>query len=215
MTTAPADCLTHADLMDATYRRQRHLYDPTRKFFLLGRDYLVQNLAPPPDARILELACGTGRNLALVGHLFPDRRLYGLDISAEMLRSAKARLRHSAYLASGDACSFDGAETFGATEFDRIVLSYSLSMIPDWHAAIRNAVRHLSPNGELHIVDFGDLDRYPGALRRGLCAWLARFHVAPRLDLCPTLDTIPGVHVTWQRLYGGYAQYAVVSNERL
>ena len=198
--------------MDSTYRRQRHIYDATRKYFLLGRDYLIQNLDPPPNARVLEIACGTGRNLALIGELFPDRRLYGLDISAEMLRSARARLRRSVFLANGDATSFDGAEVFGSSQFDRIVLSYSLSMIPDWEDTVRNAVRHLSPDGELHIVDFGSLDRFPGWFRRGLYAWLARFHVEPRLDLKATLSTSTALDLKWRTLYGGYAQYAIVAN---
>ena len=32
----------HADLMDRIYRRQRHVYDATRKYYLLGRDRLIE-----------------------------------------------------------------------------------------------------------------------------------------------------------------------------
>ena len=34
----------HGGLMDAIYRRQRHIYDATRKYFLLGRDRLIADL---------------------------------------------------------------------------------------------------------------------------------------------------------------------------
>src|ERR1700721_738184 len=52
-----------AGLMDRMYRRQRHIYDLTRKFYLLGRDQMIDRLAPPPDARVLEIGGGTGANL--------------------------------------------------------------------------------------------------------------------------------------------------------
>ena len=32
-------------LMDRMYRRQRHIYDATRKFYLLGRDGAIAALA--------------------------------------------------------------------------------------------------------------------------------------------------------------------------
>ena len=62
---------------------------------------------------MLELACGTGRNLDHIGRRHPGARLFGMDISAEMLRSADAKLGTRATLAQGDACAFDGAALFG------------------------------------------------------------------------------------------------------
>ena len=50
-------------LMDRIYRRQRHVYDVTRKYYLLGRDALIDRLEPPVDGRVLEIGCGTARNL--------------------------------------------------------------------------------------------------------------------------------------------------------
>lgn len=207
----------HAALMDATYRRQRHIYDASRKFFLLGRDRLIQGLNPPPGARVLEVACGTGRNLALVGLLHPDTRRFGLDISAEMLRSARRTLGDGAALAEADACSFDAGRLLGEPAFERILLSYSLSMIPDWPAALRAARAHLAPGGELHIVDFGTQDRLPGWFRRGLNGWLARFHVAPRPTLRTTAERLAadtGATLTYQSLYGGYSQLLVIRDGR-
>ena len=173
----------HAALMDEVYRGQRHIYDLTRKYYLFGRDTLIEGLAARPGMRVLEVACGTGRNLAKIGEAWPGTRLYGLDISAEMLKSARAALGAEARLGEGDACAFDPQALLGTAAFDRIVLSYSLSMIPDWQAAIDHAAGLLAPGGELHIVDFGTLDGLPRPLAAGLRAWLARFHVAPRRDM--------------------------------
>src|SRR5947199_9092708 len=82
----------HAELMDGVYRWQRHIYDLTRKYYLLGRDRLIAGLDVPPEGTVLEVGCGTGRNLVLVARRYPKSRLYGLDISSEMLRSASASL---------------------------------------------------------------------------------------------------------------------------
>lgn len=173
----------HAALMDQAYRGQRHIYDATRKFFLFGRDTLIDGLDCRPGQAVLEIGCGTGRNLHRIGARWPGATLHGLDISNEMLKSARARLGERARLARGDATGFDAPALFGRDGFDRVVLSFAISMIPEWKAAVEQAATVLAPGGSLHIVDFGDLAGLPAPLRSGLRAWLAHFHVTPRLDL--------------------------------
>lgn len=169
----------HARLMDGIYRGQRHIYDLTRKYYLFGRDRLIGELNLPAGGSVLEIACGTGRNLHKVAARWPTSELYGLDISSEMLKSANARLGNRAKLARGDATSFDAEALFGRAKFDRVILSYSLSMIPDWRATVKQALEVLAPNGTLHIVDFGDMDGL-GPFRAMLLRWLEMFHVTPR-----------------------------------
>ena len=177
---------SHADRMDRMYRTQRHVYDLTRKYYLFGRDTLINELDVPAGGSVLEVGCGTGRNLALIGRRFPHARLFGLDISAEMLVSAEAKLgkpgRTKTVLRVADATDFQPSE-FGETGFDRIVISYALSMIPDWEKAIGAAIAALNPGGSLHIADFGQQERLPQLFRRGLQAWLRRFHVTPRKSM--------------------------------
>ena len=55
--------------MNRMYRRQRHIYDGTRRYYLLGRDRLISGLKPAPGASVLEIGCGTGRNLGSGAHL--------------------------------------------------------------------------------------------------------------------------------------------------
>ena len=202
---------SHADRMDRMYRTQRHFYDLTRKYYLFGRDTLINELNVPAGGSVLEVGCGTGRNLALIGHRFPHARLFGLDISAEMLVSAEAKLgkpgRTRTVLRVADATDFQPSE-FGETGFDRIVVSYALSMIPDWEKAIGAAIAALNPGGSLHIADFGQQERLPGLFRRGLQAWLRRFHVTPR----KTMETVlranaarAGDVLEFQPLGRGYA----------
>jgi S-adenosylmethionine-diacylgycerolhomoserine-N-methlytransferase len=180
---------SHADRMDRMYRTQRHFYDLTRKYYLFGRDTLISDLSVPTGGSVLEVGCGTGRNLALISQRFPHARLFGLDISAEMLVSAEAKLgkpgRTRTILRVADATDFQPSE-FGETGFDRIVISYALSMIPDWEKAIDAAIAALNPGGSVHIADFGQQERLPHLFQRGLQGWLKRFHVTPR----KTMETV-------------------------
>lgn len=186
--------INHAALMDEVYRGQRHIYDLTRKYYLFGRDTLIAGMDVQPGMRVLEVACGTGRNLAKVGKAWPGARLFGLDISAEMLKSARAALGAEARLGEGDACTFDPQALLGEPAFERIVLSYSLSMIPDWEAALDHAASLLVGGGSLHVVDFGDLQGLPRPLQTLLGGWLARFHVKPRTALPAAATRIAAAH---------------------
>ena len=205
---------SHAALMDEVYRGQRHIYDLTRKYYLFGRDTLIAGLNAKPGMRVLEVACGTGRNLAKVGKAWPGVRLFGLDISAEMLKSARAALGEEARLGEGDACAFDPASLLGEPAFERIVLSYSLSMIPDWEGALDHAAGLLADGGALHIVDFGDLAGLPSPFAALLRSWLARFHVEPRAALPEAAARIAaarGLALTSTRGPLGYYQLHVLA----
>ena len=81
-----------AEKMDEIYRRQRFIYDATRRCYLLGRDRMIEDLAPPANGAVLEIGCGTARKLIRAEKLYPEARFYGLDVSEAMLRSARASL---------------------------------------------------------------------------------------------------------------------------
>lgn len=205
--------------MDAIYRYQRYIYDASRKYYLLGRDRLLEEFDPPPGGNVLEVACGTGRNLIKASRRYPDARFYGFDVSRAMLETAqasitRARLSDRITVAAGDATTFSGKELFGVPQFDRVVISYALSMIPPWRAALQHALSALSPAGRLYIVDFGEQGGLPRWFRSGLRAWLARFSVEPRAALAGELQKVAALQdlsVGCEELYGGYAIYAVVA----
>ncbi|MFA5970507.1 MAG: class I SAM-dependent methyltransferase [Sphingomonas sp.] len=209
----------HAGNMDAIYRTQRHFYDLTRKYYLLGRDRLIRELAPPKGGTVIEIGCGTGRNLIAAARAWPDARYFGIDISEAMLETARAKVAAAGLsdritLAQGDATAFDAAALFGIERFDRIFQSYTLSMIPDWQGAIREAAGKLAPGGRLDIVDFGQQEQLPGAFRALLFAWLARFDVSPRATLAQVTDAAAeanGLTARFQPLYRGYAWSARLS----
>jgi S-adenosylmethionine-diacylgycerolhomoserine-N-methlytransferase len=215
MATSPD---THAAHMDGIYRTQRYFYDATRKFYLLGRDRMVAGLQPPAGGSVLEVGCGTGRNLIRAAREYPKARFYGFDISKMMLETAaanvaKAGLSKQITLAEGDASNFSGAALFGVPSFDRVYISYAVSMIPPWKAAIEQGFSATAPGGSLHIVDFGQQADLPGWFRAGLRAWLTKFSVEPRAELESELMALAqktGAKLTFERLYRDYAQLAVV-----
>lgn len=209
----------HARAMDAQYALQRHVYDLTRKYYLLGRDRLIRELAVPVGGSVLEVGVGTGRNLALAAKQFPDARLFGLDISAEMLKSAQVNMARAGamertLLGRADATAFDPQALFGEPGFDRVYVSYSLSMIPQWEAALAQALSVVEPGGSLHIVDFGQQEGLPGWFRTGLRAWLTKFHVTPRADLFAVAERIAaaqGATARTRSLYRGYAWEVMIA----
>jgi S-adenosylmethionine-diacylgycerolhomoserine-N-methlytransferase len=208
----------HAKLMDRVYRSQSGIYDLTRKYYLLGRDQLIEELNPPPGGPVLEIGCGTARNLVQAARVWPDAEFYGFDISSEMLKAARKNLAQSGMaeritLFQGDAENPSLALPPTVRTFDRIFLSFCLSMIPDWQGAIRQAVALLAPGGELHIVDFGQSEKLPPPFRWILQQWLALFHVEPRKHLrrfLKELDCEAGAQSIFIPQYRGYSWRFVV-----
>ena len=200
-------------LMDDVYALHRHFYDFTRRFYLLGRDRLIQRLAPPPGGTVVEVGCGTARNLVVAAKRWPDARFHGFDISEAMLDTARksvarAGLADRITLAQGDAGSFDIAALFGLEKVDRIFMSYTLSMIPPWQEAIERGAASLAPGGSLHIVDFGQYERLPGWAKRLHFKSLNDFHVFPRRELPAVLRRVAeeqGLSLEFEPLYRGYA----------
>ena len=211
--------LSHAARMDAIYRYQRHIYDLTRRYYLLGRDELIAALDPPDGGSVLEIGCGNGRNLIVAARRFPHAKFYGVDISTEMLQTAK-RAIHKAGLdgritvGAGDATRFDPAPLCGVARFDRVYISYSLSMIPEWRRALDHGLSLLAEDGRFHAVDFGQCEALPQWFRRMLFAWLSRFDVSPRADMGPVMRKAAASHnmrVDLAPLYRGYAWSARIA----
>jgi len=183
----------HAALMDLVYRRQRYVYDLTRKYYLFGRDRLIRELALKPGERLIEVGCGTARNLVRIARLYPDAELFGLDASQEMLKSAaeslaRAGLSDRVRLVHGYAENLSPALFGEERPFDRAAFSYSLSMIPDWRRALVAAGSALSKTGSIHVVDFGDLTGLGRVGASCLRGWLSLFHVEPRVEILHSVE---------------------------
>ena len=98
---------------------------------------------------VLEVAVGTGRNLAF----YPEgTRLTGVDWSPAMLSIARRRaadLGREADLRQGDAQALD----FPDSSFDTVLCALGLCAIPDDRRAVTEMARVLRPGGRLLLVD--------------------------------------------------------------
>ena len=208
----------HTARMDRIYRFERHLYDPLRKYFLFGRDLLLRGLEVRPGDRVLEVGCGTARNLIQLHRRHPEARLYGLDASDQMLRTARAKLARRG-LTSKITLQQGLAEDLAPDEFgldapfDAVFFSYSLTMMPAWHEALTAAMSSLRPGGTLSIVDFWDQARLPWRFRTLLQAGLARYHVHFRpevLDHLHQLAVDGAIELELEPILRRYAYYAIL-----
>jgi S-adenosylmethionine-diacylgycerolhomoserine-N-methlytransferase len=208
-----------AALMDRMYRRQRHIYDLSRKFYLLGRDETIARLRPARGGKALEIGCGTGRNLIKLAQAYPEARLFGVDVSREMLTTAaastaRAGLASRVSLAQADATAFDPQRLFGCGSFERVMISYALSMIPLWREALGHALDVVAPGGSLHVVDFGDCAGLPGPFKAGLRRWLTAFDVSPRDDFCASLTALTAERDMVCEIESRFRGYAILAVAR-
>lgn len=194
-TTSNQNSKTAFENMDRMYRRQRYFYDLTRKYYLLGRDRLLKEMKISDGENILEIGCGTGRNLAILARKYSRARFFGLDASAEMLKSAQSKIKSknlsNVFLKTALADDFSFQNTFELSKkFDAAFFSFSISMIPPWKESIENALENLKSGGSLYVVDFYDQKNLPVWFQKILQTWLKQFHVKYPSDLIPFLKEL-------------------------
>jgi S-adenosylmethionine-diacylgycerolhomoserine-N-methlytransferase len=206
--------------MDQMYRWTRYVYDFTRKYYLLGRDRLLSGMELQPGDRVLEIGCGTARNLIRLARQRPDIRCYGLDASNEMLATAAAhvksrRLEERITLKHCLAEELSYEKTFELNApFDAAFFSYSLSMIPTWPQAIDAALANVKRGAAFHVVDFWDQGGWPRGFRWVLKHWLNLFHVHYRPELLEYLRQLDEKGVGTLTLKSVAGQYAYLATFR-
>lgn len=202
--------------MDKMYRHQRYFYDFTRKYYLLGRDQLIEKLNVKDGENILEIGCGTARNLMILARKYPAANFYGLDASAAMLKTARkniaAKRLKNITLKNILAGDFNYRKTFDLTEpFDTIYFSYSITMIPNWKEAIANALANLKSGRSFYIVDFYDQRDLSATFRRILQSWLKIFDVIYPKDLMPHLESLERLSSGKLSVTSIYKSYAFIA----
>ena len=200
--------------MDRMYRFTRHVYDASRRYYLLGRDRLLDAIEAGPGERVLEIGCGTARNLAKLHDRLPSAELLGVDASERMLETARGKLRRRGLgervtLRQSLAETLGHRETFGLDEpFDAVFFSYALSMMPSWREAVDAALANVKPGGTIHVVDFYDLAGLPGPAAATLRTWLKWFGVHHRPELYAYFHRLHDqgwVELSTEALAGRYA----------
>ena len=144
-------------IVERYYRLHAPVYDATRWTFLFGRGDILRRVAEQCSAeRILEVGCGTGRNLTELGRLFPRARITGLDLSASMLERAKKKVAPLGDRVELVRQRYD-RPLHPTPTYNLVLFSYSLTMFnPGLEGAIDAASRDLAPGGRVAVVDFHD-----------------------------------------------------------
>jgi len=171
--------------VESYYRWHARIYDWTRWSFLFGRDAVLDRVAAvhPAPGRILEVGCGTGRNLAKLARRFPRAQIVGVDLSDAMLAVARRTTAEFGERVSLERRAF-GAVGDPDRGADVVLCSYSLSMFnPGFEAAIAAAQRDLAPGGTFALVDF-HATKFPWFAR-----WMRVNHVRMDAQLRPVLRT--------------------------
>jgi S-adenosylmethionine-diacylgycerolhomoserine-N-methlytransferase len=152
----------HAARMESFYAGQADAYDDFRRRLLKGRSDLWAAIDVPEGGTWVDMGGGTGANLE---HFGPEidklAKVYVVDLSESLLDVARERIREVGWT-NVEACRAD-ATSFRPPEgpADVVTFSYSLTMIPDWFAAIENARAILKPGGLIGVVDFYVSRKYP------------------------------------------------------
>lgn len=187
---------THAERLESFYSRQAAGYDAFRARLLHGRQELYEALPTPTGGLWLELGGGTGENLERLGPRLAElRKAYVVDLAPSLLGVARQRIARHGWnnVATVEADVTRFAPTDGPA--DVTTFSYSLTMIPDWFAAIDRAIELLRPGGHLGVVDFYVARKHPGEGRSrhgSVCRafwpwWFAHDNVFPSADHLPYL----------------------------
>jgi S-adenosylmethionine-diacylgycerolhomoserine-N-methlytransferase len=159
----------HGTNLDAFYGPQADVYDRFRERLLHGRAELMRALDLKAGQRVIDFGAGTGRHwLFIEPQVRPLARLDLVDLCTPLLGIAGARFADypnvRTHLADAQVWQADAPA-------DAAIFSYSLSMIPDWRAALANAVRQVRPGGLIGIVDFYTLPERPPGAFKPLSGW--------------------------------------------
>ena len=141
--------------MSQYYAWHSRIYDATRWAFLFDRDAILSDLHFQPGETVIEIGCGTGRNLsAIVQGVGPTGRVLAVDCAKPMLAKCSRRIRSHAFK-NVDLIELEyGQRPLEKAGADVVLLSYSLSMIPNWGQVLECAQRELRPGGRIGVVDF-------------------------------------------------------------
>ena len=107
----------------------------------------------PPGSLVLECGCGTGAQTVILASRNPDTHFVSVDISAESLQQARARIEAGGHrnVEFRTADLFD--LPFGEQHFDHVFLCFVLEHVAEPAAALQAIHRVLRPGGTITVIE--------------------------------------------------------------
>jgi S-adenosylmethionine-diacylgycerolhomoserine-N-methlytransferase len=200
--------------MSGYYAWQSRIYDATRWAFLFGRDAILEDVRLKPGDTVVEIGCGTGRNLAgILKRVGSSGEVFAVDCARPMLERCAERIRRKAWNNVRLIDREYGLTPVTAGSADVVLMSYSLSMIPDWERIVDCAARELKPKGRIGVVDFR-LGNDATAIA-GFEQWMTRNHVSINRPYVEKLSAVfHPLLCTTRKAFGGLWSYYEFVGER-
>jgi demethylmenaquinone methyltransferase / 2-methoxy-6-polyprenyl-1,4-benzoquinol methylase len=121
------------------------------------------HIAQRPDARILDLCCGTADMALALRRQGSEARIYGVDFSHAMLQLASRKVvGKKVKVIEGDALQLP----FAAGSFDLVVSSFGFRNLANYDSGLREIHRVLRDGGEAGILDFSEPRGFMGGMYR-------------------------------------------------
>ena len=165
-----------------TFDEEAKIYERTSRevniYFDEALDFLVKNLEINPNAKILDVCCGTGILTDKVLKSYPNVSVTGVDFSSGMLEVAKARLKGYNFTGVlGDVCNEKTFENLG--QFDIIITSFGLHNIHGYEnkqQALKNIASVLKNGGQYITCDIlkGETQEIEQSYRQFQYEWLKK-----------------------------------------
>ncbi len=118
------------------------------------RKKAVESLKIHKNDKVLEVACGSGRNFSYLAEAVGSKgQIIGFDYSKEMLEAARELCKHNKWnnikLIQGDAAELKIKQR----NFDGILSVLGISAVPEWEKALKRCHKLLKINGRLVVCD--------------------------------------------------------------
>jgi ubiquinone/menaquinone biosynthesis C-methylase UbiE len=117
---------------------------------------LIEQATLSSNDKVLDVGCGTGSLLVMLGRKQQNFELHGVDIDPKSLAIAERKIKGSGLAVQLQACSVTQLP-FEKGYFDRVLCSLMFHHLSDDDKirTLKEIFRVLKPGGELHFADWG------------------------------------------------------------
>jgi len=139
------------ELSNIEFSKDAADYDKSRRYASLRESYpkIVAEVLKKPVKTVLDIGCGTGALLLMIRSRQKSAKLFGIDISEEMIKVAQAKLGSAADLRVSESEKLP----FKNGSFDLVLCTFSFHHHPNPMTVFKEIGRVLSPEGRLIMAD--------------------------------------------------------------